>query len=235
MAPSRHRPPGPSAAGEERQVLRQQGGLGATGQGGGSEQHRQHLQGEESARSQREGGCRGAEETRGKVGGSFAITAAVPSGWRSPPRPRPSARTQTGPGGAEGGGEPGGSPRTGLGAAREGAWGTLVCTMPGRWSRMCSSVAAMSISFTPGGEARGRAEVRAEPPPAASQRGQKRPRHRRTFGHAVQDHVDEDVGPGPACAITARRGCLARGGQRRGPACPCLAAPPGPSGTCSAR
>lgn len=30
--------------------------------------------------------------------------------------------------------------------------GTLVCTMPGRWSRMCSSVAAMSISFTPGAE-----------------------------------------------------------------------------------
>lgn len=29
---------------------------------------------------------------------------------------------------------------------------TLVCTMPGRWSRMCSSVAAMSISFTPGAE-----------------------------------------------------------------------------------
>lgn len=26
---------------------------------------------------------------------------------------------------------------------------SLVCTMPGRWSRMCSSVAAMSISFTP--------------------------------------------------------------------------------------
>lgn len=31
-----------------------------------------------------------------------------------------------------------------------GSDGTLVQTKPGLWSRMCSRVAAMSISFTPG-------------------------------------------------------------------------------------
>lgn len=44
----------------------------------------------------------------------------------------------------------------------------------------------------------------------------------RTFGHAVQDHVDEDVGPGPARAVTGRR----REARRGVPARPFATQPP---------
>lgn len=160
MAPSQHRPHVPCAV-----------GLGAVGQAAGwgdSEQHRQHPTGQGERWKPWAGGTGwGGQRRREGRGGLVAVTAAAPSGWRSPPRPPPSARTQTGPGGAGEG--------VSLGAApppqgnQGGFWGTLVCTMPGRWSRMCSSVAAMSISFTPGGEAGGGGGgVRAEPPSTPS-------------------------------------------------------------------
>lgn len=67
--------------------------------------------------------------------------------------------------------------------------GTLVCTMPGRWSRMCSSVAAMSISFTPVAE--GEKSARKEEPQAKHmalqlpRTGGKQCCPAPTFGHSV--------------------------------------------------
>lgn len=86
---------------------------------------------------------------------------------------------------------------------------TLVCTIPGRWSRMCSSVAAMSISFTPGAEGERGARRRVHRP--SSRTRQKWCFPAPTFGHSVQDHVDKDVRPSPACTITAKHRCLVQG------------------------
>lgn len=77
-----------------------QGGLGTVGENRASstdstlQGEQPHGQGEESTQSQ--GGM--GEDKRG---GLLAITVAVPSGWRSLPRPQLSARIQTGPGGAK--------------------------------------------------------------------------------------------------------------------------------------
>ena len=127
-----------------------------------------------------------------------------------------------------------------LGLGQEGMV-TLERTRPGRWSRTCSRVAAMSISFTPGdgggdgaaqGVSRGQDPENLRPPGGeepwragqslevdnllllssqdpvcwgASKKGLgaagtvgKLP----TFCHAVQDHVDEDVGAGPPRTVT---------------------------------
>lgn len=89
------------------------------------------------------------------------LTVAGLWGWRSPPRRLPSAQTQTGPGLERRGGNR--TRRSGdqwfaveKAANRRDLCrdGTLVRTKPGLWSRMCSRVAAMSISFTPGNQRR---------------------------------------------------------------------------------
>jgi hypothetical protein len=121
---------------------------------------------------------------------------------------------------------------------------TLERTRPGRWSRTCSRVAAMSISFTPGdgvghrllrGVPRGqdseslgiqawRCEnllLHAVPGPWAWRRLQQGPGVESTvltFCHAVQYHVNEDVGAGPPCTITETGvgDRLSLGASRRG-------------------
>lgn len=123
-----------------------------------------------------------------------------------------------------------------LGMGGEALSVTLERTRPGRWSRTCSRVAAMSISFTPGDRAESGGCRRACPgankphkawaslaklgdattrSPVGSQTHWVPGSHEGpgavgpvgtdlTFCHAVQYHVNEDVGACPSCAITER-------------------------------
>lgn len=98
----------------------------------------------------------------GHVPQLLRLTAAGLSKWRSPPQQLLSMQTQTGPDQeAQRRGKPLGydelHPKKKVRKVKlkyfthnqiKGA-GTLVRTSPGLWSLMCSSVAAMSISFTP--------------------------------------------------------------------------------------
>lgn len=67
----------------------------------------------------------------------------------------------------------------------------------------------MSISFTPGAEGERSARRGVHRP--NSWTGQKQCFPAPTFGHSVQDHVDKDVRPSPACTITAKHRCLVQG------------------------
>lgn len=165
-------PSAPAAGGMEFRALQAKGlrpvslGRGAGGAGVGdrgqkqSQQHRQHFTGRaapQAGRGERAkpGGHGGRQEGRAPrhhCGSAFrmaftssatAVSANSNWSWRSR---RGCMRGPASPalGAAHGPG--------GRGALVWGWGSTLVCTMPGRWSRMCSSVAAMSISFTPGTE-----------------------------------------------------------------------------------
>lgn len=71
------------------------------GQGEQSQKHRHHFIGRAAPEAGEESAKRRAGGRQEGEGGLLAITAAVPSGWRSLPRPQPSVRTQTGPVGAQ--------------------------------------------------------------------------------------------------------------------------------------
>lgn len=77
--------------------------------------------------------------------------------------------------------------------------------MPGLWSLTCSSVAAMSISFTPVGTKHW-VQLRQNTvncwTTSVNTQTQTQKTHF-TFSHAVQHHVNQDVSPRPASSITA--------------------------------
>lgn len=67
----------------------------------------------------------------------------------------------------------------------------------------------MSISFTPGAEGERGARRGVHRPSSGT--GQRWCFPAPTFGHSVQDHVNKDVRPSPACAVTAKHRCLVQG------------------------
>ncbi len=85
---------------------------------------------------------------------------------------------------------------------------TLVRTIPGLWSRMCSRVAAISISFTPELKTKQQTTIFSMPyfPKHYFFTSFTSFHHVLTFSHAVQNHVDQDVCSSQACTITAQKG-----------------------------